>query len=117
MHFTHPDIVGENPQYTRNMTQADWEYRLNTGFENGDVLVIPEIVTSNDASWMSTLVNQSANRSLVVIRWVLGKHDNGHEIHQPQAIQIGSTNWIRKQHLSPGNPSYFGSIKLFIEQD
>jgi hypothetical protein len=38
----------------------------------------------------------------VVVRWVLGKHNNGHDLHLPRLLHLASTHWIAKQNLAPG---------------
>jgi len=38
----------------------------------------------------------------VVVRWVLGKHNNGNDPHLPRLLHLASTSWIAKQNLTPG---------------
>jgi len=98
MHFVNPKLL-EDPLYSVNMSQLEWEGLLKVGLGADDVLVVPELLVL-DGDWVIDALERQGG---LVVRWVLGKHDNGHFEHVPRLLHLASTRWISEAHLAPGD--------------
>eukprot|EP00613_Pedinella_sp_CCMP2098_P060913 CAMPEP_0171988186 /NCGR_PEP_ID=MMETSP0993-20121228/275775_1 /TAXON_ID=483369 /ORGANISM="non described non described, Strain CCMP2098" /LENGTH=942 /DNA_ID=CAMNT_0012641153 /DNA_START=369 /DNA_END=3197 /DNA_ORIENTATION=+ len=81
-----------------NLSRASWNDIIIAGLGPRDVVVVPELINFSGDAVPDSLEKNGG----LIVRWVLGKHDNGHDKHDPRLLHLASTHWIRKAHLAPG---------------
>jgi hypothetical protein len=100
MHYVHPDLADSN--YTRNMSAYEFSMLSELGLGQDDVMVIPEIINAAKGLDLSSAIASYEKLGGLVVRLLLGKHDNGHNRHLRSMIHLASSHYLRKQHLTPG---------------